>query len=143
MKRILVAMDGSPRAQLVLATAAKLAQLTGAKLVLFRAVGLPPELAPDLLEVSPLRVEETLRSAARASLDRLATNLEPSLIESVVVETGTAWDAIVRAAKQQEADLIVVGSHGYGGIDRVLGTTAAKVVNHADRNVLIVRNALT
>jgi len=36
----------------------------------------------------------------------------------------------------------VIGSHGYGGLDRLLGTTAARVVNHADRNVLIVRNAL-
>jgi nucleotide-binding universal stress UspA family protein len=143
VKRILVALDGSPREPLVLATAAKLARLTQARLVLFRAVGLPPELAPDLLEVSPLRVEGALRVAARASLDRLATTVEPGLVESAIVEIGTAWDSIVRAAKQHEADLIVIGSHGYGGIDRVIGTTAAKVVNHADRNVFIVRNALT
>lgn len=37
---------------------------------------------------------------------------------------------------------IVIGSHGHGGIDRVLGTTAAKLVNHADRNVLVVRTQL-
>ena len=35
--------------------------------------------------------------------------------------------------------LIVIGSHGYGGIDHLLGTTAARVVNHADRPVLVVR----
>jgi nucleotide-binding universal stress UspA family protein len=35
--------------------------------------------------------------------------------------------------------LIVIGSHGYGGLDRVLGTTAARVVNHALCSVLVVR----
>jgi nucleotide-binding universal stress UspA family protein len=35
-------------------------------------------------------------------------------------------------------DLIVIGSHGYHGLDRVLGTTAARVSNLARRNVLVV-----
>jgi nucleotide-binding universal stress UspA family protein len=34
------------------------------------------------------------------------------------------------------------GSHGSGGLDRILGTTAAKVVDHADRNVRVVRTSL-
>ena len=38
-------------------------------------------------------------------------------------------------------DLIVIGSHGYSGIDRLIGTTAAKVVNHAKQSVLVVRAA--
>ena len=37
-----------------------------------------------------------------------------------------------------KADLIVLGSHGYHGLDRLLGTTAGKVVNLARRNVLVV-----
>jgi len=41
MKRILVALDGSDRAALVLSAAARLAELAGAKLVLFRAIGVP------------------------------------------------------------------------------------------------------
>jgi nucleotide-binding universal stress UspA family protein len=35
--------------------------------------------------------------------------------------------------------MIVIGSHDYRLIDRIIGTTAAKVVNHADRPVLVVR----
>ena len=54
----------------------------------------------------------------------------------------TAWDGICHAARELDVDLIVIGSHGYGAIDRVIGTTAAKVVNHADRNVLVVRTLL-
>ena len=42
-------------------------------------------------------------------------------------------------AEKQHADLIVIGAQGYGILDRIMGTTAAKVVNHADRPVLVVR----
>lgn len=43
------------------------------------------------------------------------------------------------AAAKYDVDLIVVGSHGYHGWDRVLGTTASRVANLADRDVLVVR----
>lgn len=142
MKRILVALDGSPRASIVLAAATRLAELAQAKLVLFRAIGLPPEVPAELLAVPPLRVEDALRAAAHASLEALAASTDPALIESINTELATAWNGIVDEARRIDADLIVIGSHGYGGIDRLLGTTAAKVVNHSDRNVLIVRTVL-
>ncbi|HEY5921223.1 MAG TPA: universal stress protein [Kofleriaceae bacterium] len=142
MKRILVAVDGSPRAPGVLAAAAQLAQLAGAKLVLFRAINVPPDLPLDMLTMAPADLEGALRGGAREALDRFAATLPPAVLESIEIEVGIAWDAIVRASRKLDADLIVIGSHGYGGLDRLLGTTAAKVVNHADRNVLIIRNAL-
>lgn len=142
MKRILVALDGSSRAPLVLAAAVRLAQIAQAKLVLFRAIGLPPEVPAELLVVPPLRVEDALRAAAQASLEALSASVDRALVESIHTELATAWNGIVDEARRIDADLIVIGSHGYGGIDRVLGTTAAKVVNHSDRNVLIVRSAL-
>jgi universal stress protein F len=142
MKRILVGLDGSPRAPMVLAAAVKLAELAHAKLVLFRAVGLPPDMPPDLLARPPTDLEEVLRVSAHEGLEALAKGIEPGLVDRVVVEVGAAWDAIVREARKQEVDMIAIGSHGYRGLDRLLGTTAAKVVNHADCNVLIVRNAL-
>jgi nucleotide-binding universal stress UspA family protein len=52
---------------------------------------------------------------------------------------GAPWEAICKAAEGLEADMVVVGSHGYSGIDRVIGTTAAKVVNHCPCSVLVVR----
>lgn len=142
MKRILVALDGSERAPVVLAAAARLADATGAKLVLFRAIGVPAELPREVLAMPEVRVEDLLRRAAHADLDRLASTVKPELVERLTTELGIAWDAIVREGRASDADLIVLGSHGYGGLDRLLGTTAAKVANHADRNVLIVRTAL-
>jgi len=142
VKRILVALDSSPRAPLVLAAADRLAQLTGARMVVFRAVTVPPDMPRDLLTVTDLGLEELLMRNARGDLERLTKELPPARLEKIVTELATPWDGICRAGRDQDADLIVIGSHGYGGLDRVLGTTAGKVVNHADRNVLVVRAGL-
>jgi nucleotide-binding universal stress UspA family protein len=142
VKRILVALDGSPRAAAVLASAAKLAELVNAKLVLFRAVGVQPDMPREVLQLTDQRLEDVLLKSARAELERLAKDAAPSQLEKIVVTFATAWDGICQTARDEGADLIVIGSHGYGGLDRLLGTTAAKVVNHADRNVLVVRTPL-
>jgi universal stress protein F len=142
VKRILVALDSSPRAAGVLAAASRLAELTGAAMVVFRAVTVPPDMPQDLLTVTDQSLEEVLLRNARADLERLTRDVPPARIEKIATELATPWDGICRAAREREADLIVIGSHGYGVIDRVLGTTAGKVVNHADRNVLVVRTSL-
>ena len=142
MKRILVALDGSSRAPVVLASAARLARSCEAKLVLLRVVGLPVELTHQILDITSAELEDMLQRNARTELERLAGSVDPSLIERSVVVIGTPWDSIVREAREVDADVVAIGSHGYSGIDRVLGTTAAKVVNHSDRNVLVVRTAL-
>jgi len=142
MKRILVALDGSPRAAKVLEVAARLAEMAGAKLVLYRAITVSPELPREVLVQTERRLEDILIANARNDLARTAADLSPELFDKTVTSFAIPWDGICRAARECEADLVVIGSHGYSGIDRILGTTAGKVVNHADRNVLVVRNSL-
>lgn len=142
MKRILVALDSSPRAPAVLAAASQLAELAGAKLIVFRAVGIPPDMPPEVLNVTDMRLEDVLVRNAYTDLNRLLCDIPPARVEMITATLATAWDGICREARQHAVDLIVLGSHGYHGIDRLLGTTAAKVVNHADRNVLVVRAPL-
>jgi len=142
MKRILVALDGSSRAQTVLAAAARMAELANAKLVLFRAIGVPSDMPREILNLMDRRLEDVLVGSAHAELERLAATLPKERVERIATPFATAWDGICRIARELDVDLIVIGSHGYGGMDRVLGTTAAKVVNHADRNVLVVRTQL-
>ncbi len=142
MKRILVALDGSSRAGVVLDAAVRLADMADAKLVLFRAVGSQPDLPHEVFELTDKRLEDVLLQNAKTEVARLAKDLPANRLEAIVTSMATAWDGICRAASEQAVDLIVLGSHGYGGLDRLLGTTAAKVVNHADRNVLIIRTAL-
>jgi nucleotide-binding universal stress UspA family protein len=142
MKRILVALDSSSRAPKVLEAATRLAELTGAKLVLYRAITISPDVPREALVETDTRLEDLLVANARTDLQQIAEHVRPELLEQVVTAFATPWDGICRVARERDADLIVIGSHGYGGLDRLLGTVAAKVVNHADRNVLVVRTAL-
>jgi len=139
MKTILVGLDGSPRAAGVLAAALRLAHATSARVHLFRAVGLPPDVPAVAWSVRPAELEVLLLREARQALEALALDLPRERLAGHSVALGAPWQAIGEAARQVDADLIVIGSHGYGGADRLLGTTAAKVVNHADRSVLVVR----
>jgi nucleotide-binding universal stress UspA family protein len=140
MKRILVGLDSSQRARVVLDAAIDLARRTGAKLRLFRAVGLPPEMPSTMWAMPPNQMLETLLAASRRELDEYAATVPPELLDGATTHIGVAWDAICAAARELDVDLVVIGSHGYSVLDRIIGTTAAKVVNHADRSVLVVRN---
>jgi nucleotide-binding universal stress UspA family protein len=142
MKRLLVALDGSSRAPMVLAAAARLAELANGKLILFRAISVPSDMPQEIMSLLDRRLEDVLIGNAHADLERFAAGLPHGRVERIVTPFATAWDGICRFAREIDVDLIVIGSHGYGAIDRVLGTTAAKVVNHADRNVFVVRTLL-
>jgi universal stress protein F len=139
MKRILVALDSSPRAPSVLAAALDFAKKTGAKVRLFRAVQLPAELPSTVWAIPQTQLLDDLLSRARRDLERLEKEVPPELLDGATVQVGVPWDAICSAAREHDIDVIIIGAHGYGLVDRIVGTTAAKVVNHADRTVLVVR----
>lgn len=139
MRRILVALDGSPRAPSVLAAASEVAAQSDAKLLVFRAIGVAPDFPRELLELTDQRLEDVLTRNAREDLSRLVRDVPADRIDQIVTTFATPWDGIWRTGRELDVDLIVIGSHGYGALDRFLGTTASKVVNHADRNVLVVR----
>jgi len=141
MHRILVGLDGSPRAKGVLDAAIDLAQRTGSKLVLMRAIGIPVELPPEAYALPPSSLEGLLEQEAKRYVEEQAKAVPEALLGGLKVAVGTPWQAILHVAKDENVDLIIIGSHGYQGIDRLIGTTAAKVVNHADRSVLVVRHA--
>jgi len=140
MNRILVAVDSSKRAHDVLDAAIDLARRTSSKVRLLRVVGLPPELPPGLFAAPPTQLVETYLDAAKRDLAELENDVPPELLDGATVQVGVAWDGICSYAREHDMDMIVIGSHGYGIIDRIVGTTAAKVVNHADRSVLVVRS---
>jgi nucleotide-binding universal stress UspA family protein len=141
MKRILVGLDGSPRAPGVLAAAVAIARAQGEQVTLFRSVGLPPDVPQDFWKTTEEPLLEVLKRHAKESLDLLAPSVPPGILAGVELAIGVPWQAICEAALTLKADLVVIGSHGYGGLDRLLGTTAAKVVNHAHCSVLVVRES--
>lgn len=135
---ILVALDGSVRAKTVLAAAREIGESSNAELRLFRVVHIPPDIPP----AGPTNADDVVpRELARArrELEELAAGHPRIQIETPVVADQAVWRLIVDRADGQDIDLLVMGSHGYGTLERLLGTTAAQVVNHTKRNVLIVR----
>lgn len=139
MDRILVGLDASPRAAGVLQTAVELARRVGGGVLLFRAVGIPVGIPHEAYSMSPASLADLLEAEAKRYLEQIAVKVPPELLLGTVIGVGTPWQAICTAADHNKADVIVIGSHGYSGIDRLIGTTAAKVVNHATQSVLVVR----
>ena len=136
---IVVGLDGSPRQEHVLAAALDLAQRKDAKLLLVRAVAIPVEVPAAAFSVEPDAVGSILLENATKDVEKLAAPIPAIRRGGVHVVLGTPWRTLCDVAHERKAGLIVVGSHGYHGLDKILGTTAAKVVNHADCSVLVVR----
>jgi len=137
IRSILAALDESERAPLVLATAAMMARSLGAQLFLVRVLVVPPDI-PAAAHNQPDRLESMLEHKARRELHELM-EAEPIVqFGPPIVVEGEPWRRILGVAKDLDVDLIITGSHRHHGLDRVLGTTASKVANHADRNVLVV-----
>jgi universal stress protein F len=138
VRAILVALDESENAPLVLATAAMMARRFEAQLFLVRVLVVPPDLAPAA-HTHPDGLEGWLDRDHRAELRALMQGEPGVRYGAPIVVPGDPWRQIIESATNSDVDLIVIGSHRhYGRIDRMLGTVAAKVVNHADRDVLVV-----
>jgi universal stress protein F len=143
MDRILVGLDASPRAVGVLQTAVELARRGGGKVLLFRAVGIPVGIPHEAYSMSPASLADLLEAEAKRYLELAAAKVPPEMLLGTVIGVGTPWQAVCTAADHNNIDMIVIGSHGYSGIDRLIGTTAAKIVNHATQSVLVVRHVET
>ena len=139
MERILVALDGSGRAPHVLAAAVDLARRLGARVIAYTAVALPNELPAIALSMAPAEVAKLMQDMARESLEKLCAAVPREILAGVRVSLAIPWKGVCEAAHDVRADLIVIGSHGYAGLDKLLGTTAAKIVNHAEASVLVVK----
>jgi nucleotide-binding universal stress UspA family protein len=142
MKTLVVGLDASPRAPVVLRSALALAERFGARLFVVRAAALPPEIPLEALSPTPDSLPVRLAEITQSSLDHAIANVPREILLGAEARIGTPWQVICDAARERSAELIVVGTHGYSGLDRVLGTTAAKVVNHAPCSVIVVRDEI-
>jgi nucleotide-binding universal stress UspA family protein len=138
LSRILVAVDASPRAPVVFDHAAELARRFAAELQALRVVTLPPEFPAAGAGAAPDPLLAPGMDQARHELSALAERAPDLVVSPLTVRVGQPWAVILEAAEESRANLIVIGSHGYGGWDRVFGTTAGKIANLSTRSVLVV-----
>lgn len=138
MRRILAAVDSSDMADLVLTRAIELVRASPAKLRLLRVVPIVAERpAPGL--VAPGGDTRALVAAAEADLLRREAAVPEEHRDGVVIVMGRPWEQICKVARDYDADTVVIGAHRYGVVERILGTTAARVADHLDRPLVIVR----
>lgn len=134
---ILAALDDSARAHVVFATAVTLARCTNARVSLIRVLTEPTDI-PPAAHTNPDHLGIDVERNVQAEFRRLMETADDVHFDSPLIVDGDPWRRILQVAKKLDVDLIVMGSHRYHGVERVLGTVASRVVNHADRNVLVV-----
>jgi nucleotide-binding universal stress UspA family protein len=145
IRRILIALDGSPFAERALAGAMALGQPFGASYSLLYVVEPPMPIAdPSGLMVLPATIdaEKRVKEGAERYLAGVAEGMRREGFEVVAraVEGPTAASSILAEAESQHADLVALASHGAGGFERlVVGSVADKVIRGAAFPVLVVR----
>lgn len=138
-KKIMVCLDYTNEARQVAVRAQELADSYGATLSLIHVVEpLMVDAGYDIfMDISP-DLEDSRKDAARANLEKLQKDLGLTEAE-VLVEEGPVKSEILRIAKENDIDLVVIGSHGRHGIGLLLGSTANAVLHGAPCDVLSVR----
>ena len=142
-KKLLVPLDGSPTGQAALLTAIDMAKCFGASLVVVSAYDAFPFLVagPDygysqVQYVDALR-EETSNIVKAGKEQAEAAGL---VVEDFIVEASKTWRAILDTAQSSQADLIVIGTHGRSGLDKlVMGSVTQRVLQNTALPVMVVR----
>ena len=141
--KILCAVDLSEHSKQVAQYAAMLAKSTGAELVVIYTA---PSLSQYVgFHVPPNTIEnfvgEIVSGAEKSMENFVAENFAGLPVTSKVV-IGYAAEEIINHADAENVDMIVMGTHGRKGIDRILfGSVAEKVVKNAQQPVLTIRPA--
>jgi len=141
MKRIVCPTDFSESAERAAQEAVQLAKALGAELVLAHVatdamLWREGVYTPDLRAV----VEGQRKWAADALAARALAVGAEGVTARAVVKDGVAWKEIVRLAAEEHADMIVMGTQGRTGLERLLlGSVAERVLRHAPCPVLTVR----
>ncbi len=138
-KRILTTVDGSAESLKAARYAIQLAKATGGMVVAIHIILLPQYVPDDVLKRMKqdllLKGESALEQARQLAGD-VGVSLEGKTLETTSSVVGTICDS----ASRENADLIVIGTRGSGGVAKLmLGSVAGGVVKSAHCAVLVIR----
>jgi universal stress protein A len=139
LKKILVPLDFSEVSEKALRYAIRFAEQFSSRITLLHVIqpmvypsdfGYPPTLVDTLDDTMQQAVQEKLRGVA---------NRTPLEVDTMI-RLGQPYHEIATVAKELEADLIIITTHGHTGLKHaLLGSTAERVVRHAPCPVLTLR----
>lgn len=137
MKHVLAAVDGSPCSIRAARLAVEVATRFGATLTLVYAVPLPIIAGNVPVDLGAMSAAEL--QAGRVLLDEVAAAIDRPEVQRQCLE-GASVDGLLAWARDNDVDLIVVGSKGRNVLSRVLlGSTTERLVHHSTVPVLVVR----
>ena len=142
VKRILVPTDFSDGARHALRYGFSFAREYEAELLLLHVVeSVAAPYASDLFPVPMAEVFQELSAYARGELDKLAADASGKGVSArTQVVQGKPSHEIMRVAREETIDMIVLGTHGKGVLDQaIFGSTTERVVRKAPCPVLTVR----
>jgi len=142
-KHILIPVDGSPTSKLAVEKAIGLAKAFGSRVSAIFVIdsypfsGIGTDFAygqTEYLSAATAEANAAIKSTKQA-VEEAGISVQTSVIES-----HAAWRGIVEAGESMQADLIVMGSHGRSGLEKlVLGSVTQAVLSHTRLPVLVVR----
>lgn len=141
IKKIICSIDFSPHSQKVAQYAAIISEALNAEVTVLYVVPSMKEYAD--FETSPALVNqfvEKISTAARGNMDKFISQHFKTVPATGRVEKGYAAEVIISVANALPADLIIMGTHGRTGFNRLMfGSVADKVIKTSPVPVLTVR----
>jgi nucleotide-binding universal stress UspA family protein len=145
--KILLAVDGSPCSEVAVEEIGRRPWPQGSSVKVLNAFELPLPVSPEGWALPPNyfdELDQAIRTQAETIVRLASEQLRAKLNKTINIESeflaGPPRIAILDEAESWGADLIVVGSHGYGRWERfLLGSVSQSVVSHAKCSVEVVR----
>lgn len=133
-RKIIVATDYSPASQRALEYAASLARDRGATLLIVHVSELEEYPVGELFDEEPRSSESELEELLAVTIPDPRIRCEHRLLH------GAPAEQIVKAAREEDAELIVLGSHGHSAVGKLLvGSVAEAVIRQAHCTVCALR----
>jgi nucleotide-binding universal stress UspA family protein len=131
LKKILIATDGGSTSEIVAAKGFQLGKKLDAEIALVVLVSETGATSQELAEI----IKSNYIKSQQILIEKVFGDFKVWLF----TEEGNPYEAILRVAKEWEADLIVLGTHGRTGLSHLLiGSVAEKVIRHSTIPIFIV-----
>jgi nucleotide-binding universal stress UspA family protein len=140
-EKILVPLDGSDLAELAIRHAQEIARGARSEILLLQAVTFPVPVVPEAVLFPDAKWLAGAKAEAARYLEGIAAAMrEAGMRVRTLLDERPPADAILHVAAREEVDLIVMSTHGRGGLSRMLmGSVAESVFRATSRTVMLVK----